>query len=220
MCGRFAFYAEKKQLEEFFPHVEWEFWPGKRYNICPGQDLLAIVFSNRYVGKAFRWGLIPSWAKDPAIGNKLINARSETIATKPSFRKPLLSQRCVIPASGFYEWKREGNRKIPHFIRYASGKPMLFAGLYDSWKKDDGSFIDTVTIITRPATEVLFPIHDRMPTILHPTSAEKWMCSKNATVEEILEILNEIDTANIDAYPVSAQVNNPSIDSAECIFRA
>lgn len=217
MCGRFAFFVEKRKIEERFPQITFQFWPGKRYNICPSQDILGIVFNDSYIAKAFRWGLVPSWSKEPTIGNKLINARSETIATKPSFKKPLIAQRCIIPASGFYEWKREGKQKVPYFIRYASGKPMMFAGLYESWKNENASALNTSTIITRTAVGTIAKIHDRMPVILHDDAIEKWISPKINEIDKILTILNEIDVSEIETIPVSTIVNNLLIDTPECI---
>ncbi len=217
MCGRFAFFAEKEELEELFPGIQLMFWPGKRYNIAPGQDILALISSGLYLAKSLRWGLVPSWAKDPSIGNKMINARAETIAEKPSFKKSFLHRRCVFPASGFFEWKHIGKNKIPHFIRFRTGKLMLFAGLYDQWQKPDGTALASGTIITRPAIPAYADIHNRMPAILRYRTALQWISEKESELENLKQILGEIDEDEIEALPVSGLVNNPSHDVPQCI---
>lgn len=217
MCGRFALFAEKDEIEEIFPGIVFEFWPAKRYNIAPGQDILALISAGGCVAKSVRWGLVPAWAKDPSIGNKMINARAETVAEKPSFRKPFLHHRCIFPASGFFEWQRIGGKKIPHFIRFRSGKLMLFAGLYDIWNKPDGTSLSSGTIITRPALPVYSNIHDRMPAILRQRAAARWISEKDSGIQNLKQILEEIDDDEIEALPVSGIVNNPSNDVPECI---
>lgn len=217
MCGRFAFFAEKEELEEIYPGITFDFWPAKRYNIAPGQDVLTIIHAGGLATRALRWGLVPSWSKDPSIGNKMINARVETIAEKPSFKKPLLRQRCIIPASGFFEWKKTEKNKIPHFLRFRSGKLMLFAGLFDMWQKPDGSTLLSGTIITRPALQQYHDIHDRMPAILRPQASLEWINEKEKDIDILKNILEEIDDSEIEARPVSFIVNNPSNDVPKCI---
>ncbi len=218
MCGRFAFHAKQEDIEEFFPGIVFEFWPPARYNIAPGQDIFSIITNkSAHAAISLRWGLVPAWAKDPAIGNKMINARAETVAEKPSFKKPFLHQRCIIPASGFFEWKQVGKNKMPHFIRFRSKELMLFAGLYDRWRKPDGSSLSSGTIITRPAVGAYIEIHDRMPAILRREAALQWISEKESEPHAVQQILEQIDDSEIEMFPVSSIVNNPKTDVPQCI---
>lgn len=216
MCGRFAFYAEKEEVEEIFHPLLFEFWSGKNYNIAPGQDIFALISSDGFRGISLRWGLVPAWAKNPAIGNKMINARAETVAEKPSFKKPFLFQRCVFPASGFFEWKQIGQNKIPYFIRFRSGKLMLFAGLYDRWQKPDRTALTSGTIITRPALPQYSDIHQRMPAILRYQAALRWLSEKDSDPQNLKQILEEIDDDEIEVLPASDFVKNLVKDILQC----
>ncbi len=221
MCGRFAFFAKQEEIERIFPGTLFEFWPPARYNIAPGYDILSIIASkSAYAAISLRWGLVPAWAKDSAIGNTMINARAETVAEKPSFKKPFLHQRCIIPASGFFEWKKAGKNKIPHFIRFRSKELMLFAGLYDRWKKPDGSTLSSGTIITRPAPGAYIEIHDRMPAILRREAALQWISPQEMGVQTLQKILEQVDDSEIEIFPVSSIVNNPKTDVPQCIEQA
>jgi putative SOS response-associated peptidase YedK len=151
-----------------------------------------------------KWGLIPSWAKDASVGAKLINARSETVTEKPSFREAFKKRRCIIPADGFYKWQRTSGKKQPYFFHMRDDHPFGFAGLWDRWKSQDGEIIETCIILTTEANKVLSPVHDRMPVILHPEDYELWLD------EDVrLELLRPFDVSEMDGYPVSTLVNSP-----------
>src|SRR3989304_6221074 len=179
MCGRFTLTVDPADLQDAFAFGDFifpkQFSP--RYNIAPTQPVLAIPNDGKNKADFFLWGLIPSWAKDATIANKLINARGETIAEKPSFRGGFKYKRCLILADGFYEWKaQEGIKtKTPYFIHMKDRKPFAFAGLWDSWNSPDGSLIKTCTIITTEPNELVSIIHNRMPVILHPRDYAKWL---------------------------------------------
>ena len=163
------------------------------------------------------WGLIPSWSKDAAIGARMINARGETAADKPSFRTPFRSRRCLILADGFYEWKRVGVGKQPYHIRMRDGRPFAFAGLWDRWAPPGGDPVDSCTIVTTSPNDVLAPIHDRMPVILPPAQHALWLDPAVRERERLQEILQPFDSSSMVAYPVSARVNNPRNDDRDCI---
>jgi putative SOS response-associated peptidase YedK len=210
MCGRFVGFTSLEALKEQFPidvaHVDVV----ASYNVAPSQEILAIAC---YEGKnhlvRFHWGLVPSWAKDVSIGNKLINARSETIATKPSFRSAFKRRRCLIPANGFYEWKKTNGAKQPVFLTLPHGKPFAFAGLWETWHdKEKETVYRSCTIITREASASMMPIHHRMPVILKPAAFDAWLNPENRDVESLQEIIqNQIHT-ELKAVPVSKQVNS------------
>src|SRR5439155_13144753 len=160
--------------------------PEPRYNIAPSQPIAVVANSGNNQIEFFRWGLVPSWAKDPSIGNRMINARCETLAEKPMFRAALKRRRCLIPASGFYEWKKnpDGKTKTPMYIRMKSGKPFAFAGLWDRWKSPDGSELLSCTIVTGKPNEMVADIHDRMPVILTGDACEKWVDPSEMSAEK------------------------------------
>ena len=177
MCGRFTLFEPDKVLAKEFGVSD--FPPrSPRYNIAPSQPIAAVRAVPAGSGRELallRWGLIPSWSKDPAIGNRLINARAETAKEKPSFRNAFRRHRCLIPASGFYEWLRWERGKQPYFVRMRDGHPFAFAGLWDRWESPDKGVIETCTILTTAANDVLAPIHDRMPVILPPREYDRWL---------------------------------------------
>jgi len=217
MCGRFAFISPEEDIEELVPGVAINYWPGIRYNVAPGQEILAIIANGSAGTFAARWGLVPYWAKDPAIGNRMINARRETVAEKPSYRKPFRRQRCIIPASGFYEWKREGAGKIPFFFRLSSGKPMAFAGLYDRWRGPGGGELLTGTIITAPARGAVAEVHDRMPVILGGSNIIRWLDNGEGEPGDLKKILDANEADGIESHRVSTLVNSPHHDERACI---
>lgn len=195
-------------------------WPGDlppSYNIAPGQNILAVrQQAGRREAVLLRWGLIPSWAKEQSIGNRMINARAEGIAHKPAFRQPFRQQRCLIPADGFYEWRREGNRKQPYYIHRRDDQPMMFAGLWSRWKDPEHhERIESCTIITGEPNELLAPIHDRMPVILDPTGYDPWLESNDLALLEGL--LSPLPAQLLEAHPVSAAVNRPAHDGPQLI---
>jgi putative SOS response-associated peptidase YedK len=174
MCGRFTLASPFVAVTERF-HAAAPPDLRPRYNIAPGQEVLCVIRDGANRIEPLRWGLIPFWAKDPAIGNRLINARAETVAEKPSFRSAFAKRRCLVVADGFFEWRPAGKRKVPVYIFLKSKKPFGFAGLYESWKDPGGREIRTCTIITTEANEIVRPIHDRMPVILPEGVEDRWL---------------------------------------------
>jgi putative SOS response-associated peptidase YedK len=190
MCGRFVLITDLKNIQKNFniQHTSCEHQPN--WNIVPNQLIPAVINHN---GKNqlvyFRWGLIPSWSKDPSIANTLINARAETVDKKPSFRDAFKKRRCLIVADGFYEWKREGKSKTPLYYYLKSGRPFAFAGLYETWISPDKKEINTCVIITTGANELIAPVHDRMPVILSNDQERVWLDSDIADVSGLKSIL-------------------------------
>ena len=166
----------------------------------------------------FQWGLIPSWAKDPKIGNKMINARAETLAEKPSFRSALKRRRCLVVADGFYEWKKTGAAKTPMFIQLKDGRPFAFAGLWEVWQPPDGSLIKTCTIITTEPNALMADIHNRMPAILSPEAYDLWLTPGELSADAVLPLLKPYDPTQMKATPVSARVNSPAVDAPELVL--
>jgi len=220
MCGRFSQRNDSKRIAEYFevtevPEVE------PRYNIAPTQNILGVSESEDGREASFyKWGLIPSWAKDPSMGARLINARSETVTEKPSFRDAFKRRRLIIPADGFYEWQRLGDRKQPFFFHMCDDSPFGFAGLWDRWKSEDGAIIESCTILTTEANEVLKPIHDRMPVILHPEDYALWLDGdlRKSSLRE--ELLRPFPASEMEGYPVSPSINSPRNKGAGLIERA
>jgi putative SOS response-associated peptidase YedK len=191
-----------------------------RYNIAPSQ-LVNIVrqdVSGHRELVPVNWGLIPAWAKDPSIGHSLINARAETVAEKPSFRSAYRHRRCLIPASGYFEWQKEDDKKQPWYIKGHEDRPLSIAGLWEHWQSPDGSEIQTCAIITTTANVLMAPIHDRMPLILPRESIDTWL-DINAHLDEVAALLHPCDHEVLNFYPVSNLVNNPKFDSPSCIAR-
>jgi putative SOS response-associated peptidase YedK len=217
MCGRFAQLEPISNIIKAFliDDILAEVAPG--YNIAPGSRILSVV---RREGKRFlvdfQWGLVPHWAKDPAIGQKMINARGETVSQKPSFRAAFKSRRCLVIASGFYEWKREGKIKTPFYIKLISGRPFAFAGLHETWISPHGKELHTCTIVTTEANAVMKPIHDRMPVIIPREREDLWL-DITASPDEAQALLMPYASEEMTAYPVSTLVNSPKNDSAGCI---
>jgi putative SOS response-associated peptidase YedK len=192
-----------------------------RYNIAPTQSVLTVLqppaSANRQ-GKMLHWGLIPSWAKDRKMASKLINARAETVAEKPAFRSAFRKRRCLVVADGFYEWQQQENKKQkqPFYFRLSDGEPFAFAGLWEHWQDATGEEIESCTVLTTEANDLMRPIHNRMPVILEPKNYDLWL--EEATKPELLQpLLHPYPTEEMTAYPVSTVVNKPVNDSAECI---
>ena len=217
MCGRFTLGTPDHILAELFQLLNMP--PLKpRYNIAPTQPVAVVQTSASGSGRDMdlvRWGLVPSWAKDPSIGARMINARAEGVAEKPSFRGPFRSKRCLIPADGFYEWAKAGARKQPYHFRLKDGGPFAFAGLWDAWAAPDGSTLETCAIITTTPNEAVAPVHDRMPVILDRHDHERWL-SRDALVGELLALLRPCPASILEARPVGPHVNNPRNDGPEC----
>jgi putative SOS response-associated peptidase YedK len=218
MCGRFVLYRNLEEIKEAFDieQVRWE--PEVSYNIAPTQDVAVVV---QQEGQNFlekmRWGLIPSWAKDPKIGSRMINARSETLSEKPSFRRPFKGQRCLVIADGFFEWTETDHGKVPMFIRLKSQRPLGLAGLYDIWKSPQGETINSCTIVTTCPNDFMQPIHSRMPLILPKSQEAEWLDPTTPHIDEWLSALAPYPSQEMEAYEVSRRVNSPQNNSLECI---
>lgn len=218
MCGRFTLRATPEQLAELFDLPETP--PAvPRYNIAPTQPVFA-VRTNPHIGVReatfFTWGLVPSWADDPSIGSRMINARAETVAEKPSFRAAYKYRRCLIPADGFYEWQKTQEGKQPHLIGMADGAPFAFAGLWEHWERN-GSEIESCTILTTDANALVSPIHNRMPVILDPADFDEWLSPKIQGGDKLRHLLRPFPEERMKAYPVSTLVNNPRNEDPSCV---
>lgn len=215
MCGRFAQKSPankiKKQfkVEEVPPLVE-------RYNVAPTQSVLVVREPGERETAFLKWGLVPRWAKDPSIGNKLINARAETVTEKPSFREAFSRRRCLIPMEGFFEWSRRGDRKRPFYFHMKDGEPFAVAGLWEVWE-GVGGLLETCTLLTTEANEILAPYHDRMPVILRPEDYDLWLDADVRRSESLLSLLRPYSGEAMSTYAVSPAVNSPSNDSARCV---
>lgn len=218
MCGRYTLATDPWKLAEL---LELEQAPElrPRYNIAPTQAVAALRLNDRGRRELvrLRWGLVPSWAKDPAMGNKLINARAETVAGKPAFRAAFKRRRCLLPADGFYEWKRLDGGKQPYRIHLADGGPFCFAGLWEHWRGADEQTLETCTIITTAANATVSPLHDRMPVILDPADYGLWLDVDGAGPDDLQALLEPYPAGAMAAYPVSPRVNNPRHDAPDCV---
>jgi putative SOS response-associated peptidase YedK len=218
MCGRFGVETEYVQLALWYQATIGAEDPGPRFNIAPSQPV-AVVFDRegKRVLDEFRWGLIPRWAKDPAIGNKLINARAETVASLPSFRDAFKQRRCVIPATRYYEWQRAGSRKIPHSIARPDGAPMSFAGLWEVWRDvTTGELVYSCVIITTEANAALARIHDRMPVILPDDAIAAWL-EPDADTGSLESMLRPLGDTELHAEPISRLINDPRNNGPEVL---
>lgn len=218
MCGRYSLTTPADHLAEVFdvPPVTFDYRP--RYNIAPTQDV-PVVASDRH-GKRLgllRWGFVPAWAYDPTIGSRMINARAETLLDKPSFREAAESRRCLVPADGFYEWAKEGGRKIPHWIHSPDREPLGFAGLWERWYSDGSEPVYSMAIITVDANEGIRHLHHRMPAIVPRANRKAWLDTQTS-VSDALSLLKPYEGALV-AYPVSTLVNSPANDEPGCIDR-
>lgn len=222
MCGRFTLTIDPAELQEKYGNTEFPQKFAPRFNIAPSQPVLAIPNDGQNKADFFVWGLIPSWAKDPSIGNRLINARGETLAEKPSFRGGYKYKRCLVLADGFYEWKAQPGTKIkiPHFIHIKDRQPFAFAGLWDEWFSPDGTQIRSCTIITTEPNELMASIHNRMPVILPRDAYAKWLDTAPQNADALQPLITPYPAEEMAAYPVSTLVNNPKNDLAECVVPA
>lgn len=219
MCGRFTLTIDPTHLQEAFP---WAVIPDDivpRYNIAPSQPVAVIPNTGEKTLTMYKWGLIPSWSKDPAIGDRMINARAESLAEKPSFRNAYRRRRCLILADGFFEWKQNPGMKTkqPVYIRLKNEQPFAFAGLWELWNSPDGSEIRSCTIITTQPNSLLEPIHNRMPVILPPDAYDVWLSTEDRQPAQLNELLVSYPPSEMIAYPVSRMVNSPEYDSPDVI---
>jgi putative SOS response-associated peptidase YedK len=219
MCGRFTLTIDPMHLQQAFP---WAVIPDDlppRYNVAPSQPIAVIPNTGENKLTMFKWGLIPSWSKDPSIGDRMINARSETLAEKPSFRNAYRRRRCLILSDGFYEWQQNPDLKTkqPVYIRFNDGRPFAFAGLWEIWNSPDGSEIRSCTIITTQPNSLLQPIHNRMPVLLPSDAYPEWLDTEERMPDKLNHLLVPYPPEQMVAYPVSRLVNSPQVDSPELV---
>jgi len=217
MCGRFAFYSPTEATAALFgvskvPEVK------PRYNIAPTQSIAAVrvgADESRELA-LLRWGLIPFWAKDPSIGNRMINARAETVSEKPSFRAAYRKRRCLVLADGFYEWRKEADGKTPYYISLASGEPFAFAGLWEDWHaKDSDESLQSAAIITTAANDFMSQLHQRMPVVLERDSADRWLDGDDQLLSDAAE-----SSPRFRAWPVDRRVNNARNEGEDLVGAA
>jgi len=216
MCGRFTMTSPWELLRERFgvdiPEMQYHY----RYNAAPGQDLWVIPEETPNQAQLFHWGLVPFWAKDPKIGNRLINARAETVAEKPAFRTPFRKHRCLVLADGFYEWDKKGAKRVPYRVVLKDERPFAFAGICDYWKDEKGKELKSFSIITTDANDLISRIHDRMPVILSPKDEKEWL-DPELEITKAVEMLHPYPAEEMKMYPVSTLVNSPKNDLPEVI---
>ncbi len=218
MCGRFTLAVDINTIARTFnASVPSSLNAMPRYNIAPQQNVVTVMRDETTHLDLLRWGLIPSWAKDESIGSKMINARAETLAEKPSFKRLLHSKRCLLVADGFYEWKKEQGGKTPMYITLRDNEPFAFAGLWDTWRDAEGQQIRTCTIITTEPNELVASIHNRMPVILAQDAREEWLDPSVRDDRVLLSLLAPYPAEAMTARPVSRLVNNPRYEGAELI---
>lgn len=221
MCGRFTLRAPASVVAEQFGLFEVApFAP--RFNIAPSQPVPVVRMAPQQPDPRrelvwLRWGLIPSWAKDPAIGNRMINARAETVGEKPAYRAALRRRRCLVAADGFYEWRRTGKGKQPHFIRLRDDRPFGFAGLWEAWEGADHSYVESCTLLTTEPNELIRPIHNRMPVILAADDYPRWLDPAVEEPGQLASLLRPYPSDEMTADPVSTFVNSPANDDPRCI---
>lgn len=220
MCGRYANYKAPPVFAKLFDARLGDIALAPRYNIAPSSPVLACR-TDAEGGREMvllRWGLVPSWAKDPKTGYRMINARAETVAQKPAYRTAFKRRRCLIAADGFYEWRPAGARKQPYFMRLKDGEPFAFAGLWEHWQHEDQS-IESCTIIVTDANALVATVHERMPVILPPQHYAQWLDPAEHEPARLLPLLAPYPAAGMEAYPVSTLVNTPKNDTPDLIER-
>jgi putative SOS response-associated peptidase YedK len=217
MCGRFSLAATGEDIRDHYSLQQLPFVE-PRFNIAPTQPVAAIRLSATQERELahFQWGLIPSWAKDPSLGSKMINARSETVAEKPAFRAAFKRRRCLLPATGFYEWQPVNGRKQPMYIHRVGGGLLSLAGLWEVWQSPDGSLLETCAILTTSPNELMEQIHNRMPVIIDPVDYDMWL-DVQTPADQLLHLLRPYHASRLAAYPVSTAVNRVQNDSPECM---
>ena len=222
MCGRFVATQTPQQLAAFFGATTNEPEPSPNYNVAPTTVVLGVVAHEaQRVIEPFRWGLVPSWAKDVSIGSKMINARAETLAEKPSFKGLFRHRRLLVPMDGFYEWRQGPSGKTPMFIKRCDGSPVVVAGLWSTWKEPgtpaDSPWLHTCALITTRANSTMAEVHDRMPVILEPNDWDEWLDPRNSDVAELAELLRPAAEGVLTMYEVSQRVNSVRNKGADLI---
>lgn len=213
MCGRFTLTLDVNDLKDIVGLEEMPKDYQPRFNIAPSQPVAVLTSYPQPQLEMMRWGLIPFWAKDKSIGNRLINARAETVAEKPAFRNAFASRRCLILADGFYEWQRTGGKRgsQPYYFQTKDNPLFAFAGLWETWDPKNGEPVRSCTIITTQANEVVSPVHERMPVILPQERWADWI--ETQARDELLAMLQPFPPERLEAFPVSPEVNNPAVES-------
>jgi len=222
MCGRYRLSRKKQLLEEHFATDPWEDDWEPRYNIAPTQPVPVIRQDPKQSVRRMsvvRWGLIPSWAKDPSGAAKMINARSETAATLPAFRDALRLRRCLVPVDGFYEWQRTGKAKQPFCFEVNEGQLFALAGIWDRWRDPSGTTVETCSILTTIPNDLTAPVHDRMPVIVEPDAYDLWLDPVMSDMRAVSDMLRPYDARHMRCYPVSPRVNHAANDDEECSRR-
>jgi putative SOS response-associated peptidase YedK len=225
MCGRFVQAAAPRLLAEHF-HVDelaLDEPATPSWNVAPRAEVLTIVDHDdvRRMGR-MRWGLVPSWADDPGVGDRMINARAETVLEKPAFRTALERRRCIVPADGFYEWERIGSRKQPRYIHARSGEPLAFAGLWAVWRDaevPDAPWLRSCTVVTTEANATLAPIHDRMPVMLPADAWDRWLDREITDGDAVVDLLRPAPDDLLETWPVSPRVNSARVDDERLVER-
>ncbi|MGD9763180.1 MAG: SOS response-associated peptidase [Candidatus Binatia bacterium] len=218
MCGRFTLTSPPDRLRARFNLSTAPEPYEPRYNIAPSQPVLVIPNRAARLLRPARWGLIPHWATDGRIGQRMINARAETLSERPAFRDALAHRRCLIPADGFYEWRREGRaRRTPYYVRARDGEPLAFAGLWDVWRAPTGERVASCAIVTTAANDALAPIHDRWPVLLPVEAYERWLHPGPCAAEGLAPLLRPCDPEWLEAYPVTPLVNSPENEGPQCV---
>ena len=216
MCGRYAVTTAPEAMRALFRYLEQPNFP-PRHNVAPTQPVAIVrMAEGRREFALVRWGLIPGWVKDPRGFSLLINARGELALDKPAFRNAMKRRRCLFPADGFYEWKRDGNRKQPYFVRLKSGQPMAFAGLWETWSGPNGEELETAAIVTTTASRSIAHIHDRMPVIVAPEAFDFWL-DPNVDARTAAAVITPAPDAALEAYEVSSAVNRTANNSPDLL---
>lgn len=223
MCGRFALLTPGEEIAAMFDLDSAPAGIVARYNIAPTQPVATVRLqpgTGRRELTYCHWGLIPSWAKDHSLAARMINARAETAAEKPAFRAAYKYRRCLIPASGFYEWQPQNGAKQPLYIHPAGGQLLALAGLWEHWQSPDGSEIDSCTILTTGPNAFMHPIHNRMPVIVDPADFELWLRTDGQRLDQLQHLLRPAPDELLTAHPVSTYVNSPRNEGPQCIAPA
>lgn len=217
MCGRFAFHVTSEELAKYFGLPEDIALPA-RFNVAPSQPVPVVRLNREGEAKLseIRWGLIPFWAKDKAIGARMINARAETVGQKPAYRAPFRRRRCLVLASGFYEWQATPAGKVPNYFSHEAGAPLAFAGLWDRWQEPEGEAVDSCTIVTVPAQGAVKPVHHRMPLLIGESQQRGWI-DRDTPVPQLEDWLHSAAAPPLRCWPVARNVNDPRHDGPELI---
>lgn len=221
MCGRYVL-SKPHNVVDRFGVAQSKMPLEPKFNIAPSQVMPVVLqeSSGEVVLEGLKWGLVPFWSKEPKAEYSTINARAEGIDTKPAYRKPIRSQRCIIPATGFYEWEKTPHGKVPHFIHLKTDEIFGFAGLYDIYRDKEGQELKTFTIITTEANSLVEKLHNRMPVILHRENEAEWLDRETTDVHQVLRLLKPYPADLMEVYPVSRRVNSPEVDEPELLQAA